>query len=113
GLGLIFGGTNAQLGEPPLVSVDRNGVVAPLVGSTPISTCISVPPRGRDENTTGALLMQKVLSPLSSHTVAAALASRLIVTKPTRERQALREPAHQSRSRYERARNACPSLSIR
>src|SRR5438309_9356369 len=64
-------------------------------------------------DTTGALLMKKVLSPLSSHTVAAALASRPIVTKPTRERQARREPARQSHSRYERARNACPSLSIR
>jgi hypothetical protein len=46
--------------------------------------------------TTGALLMEKVLSPLSSHTVAGALASRPIVTKPTREQQAPQEPARQS-----------------
>jgi len=47
-------------------------------------------------DTTGALLMKKVLSPLSSHTVAGALASKLFALQPTRERQALTEPARQN-----------------
>src|SRR5438270_10329899 len=78
-----------------------------------MSTDISFASSRLGLDTTGALLMKKVLSPLSSHTVAGALASKLFALQQTRERQALTAPPRQNPRRYGRARNACPSLSIR